>query len=42
MPAKPRSRYRVELEYETMDHERAVRTYYVESTNGQSAIKPLG
>lgn len=39
MPAKPRIRYRVELEYETMEHEKAVRVYHVESTNGQSAIK---
>ena len=39
MPAKPRVRYRVELEYETMGHENAIRIYHVESTNGQSAIK---
>lgn len=36
---KPRLRYVVEIKYETMSGEEALRVYNVESTNGQSAIK---
>jgi len=35
---KPRIRYKVELEYETMSGNKAVRVYAVAATNDKSAI----